>query len=157
MFLFFSLLPAQADSFQSIQNPYADVRATEHTSRSTSSDGRAESFLEMNFGLAALGPHGSLYGLFPGTSFLWGSTGSHSGFVYELQIGAALPTILTGKLGVGVGDLNNNLMIAVRPWPQTIGPQVTIRQWTMSFEICTGNESSANTSFIGTVGYRWTL
>lgn len=37
----------------------------------------------------------------------------------DYEIGFALPTIFTGKVGVGLGNQNNATTIGVRPWPTT--------------------------------------
>ena len=91
----------------------------------------------------------------PGASLLLGSTFSYSNVIFELQLGAAFPSMVTGKIGIGFGNLNRNFVLAVRPWPLTVGPQVKIEQWTFSLEIGTGEGSSFQTGLIGTVGHRW--
>ena len=39
--------------------------------------------------------------------------------VIDYEIGFALPTIFTGKAGVGFGDQNRAIIIGIRPWPST--------------------------------------
>ena len=57
---------------------------------------------------------------FPGASFLLGRTNYYSNnIVIDYEIGFALPTIFTGKAGIGLGDQNNATIIGVRPWPTT--------------------------------------
>ena len=152
MFLFLFSLQAQAepshdDNVAHFTQEDTSLAASYRSSKST--------FIELNVGLATLGAYDFSQLALPGASLMYGGTFSNSGLVYELQIGAALPTLFTAKIGVGVGDLDRNFMIAVRPWPQTIGPQLKIEQWTFSFEIGTADQSSFQAGLIGTVGYRW--
>ena len=90
----------------------------------------------------------------PGASVLWGQTYSKSGFVSEWQIGLAAPSIVTGKLFIGQGNLDvsmDQFVLAV-----FIGPQAKLGRLTFSFEISPYQEIS-RTGLIATVGYRWTV
>ncbi len=58
--------------------------------------------------------------VFPGISFLFGKTNYYSNnLVMDYEIGFALPTVFTGKVGVGLGNQNNATTIGLRPWPTT--------------------------------------
>ena len=114
-----------------------------------------QSFAELNFGMAALSSYTNFE--FPGGSLLFGRTMQASDdFVLEFQIGAAFPSFATAKFGAGVGTLDKNVMVAVRPWPLTLGPQVKRSNWTVSLEFGTTNDEF-NVGTIATVGYRMNL
>ncbi|MAA79072.1 MAG: hypothetical protein CL916_07400 [Deltaproteobacteria bacterium] len=156
MFLFLSLIQAQADSILDFNIQYNEVPFTEEkNTRAASQAISKETFVELNIGLASLGSYDFSQGASPGVSLMYGGTYSNSGLVYELQFGAALPTLFTAKIGIGGGSLERNILIAVRPWPFTIGPQLKIEQCTFSFEVGMANGSSYQAGLIGTVGYRW--
>ena len=58
--------------------------------------------------------------VFPGASFLWGKTTYVSdNFLLDYEYGFAFPTIVTGKIGLGIGNLNNAFVLGIRPWPTT--------------------------------------
>ena len=156
MYLFLPLLQAQAEPFHDFHVQSNEENFTkENTTSVFSPETSKETFLELNIGLASLGSPYFFQGLFPGASLLFGGTISSSGLVCDVQIGAALPSLITGKIGVGIGNLDRNISLAVRPWPLTIGPQIKIEQFTLSLEIGTERGSSFQAGFIGTVGYRW--
>jgi hypothetical protein len=140
---FLPLLQVHADSshdfhIQSTEVNFTAGNKTKKNPNAVSSD----SFFELNIGLAVLGLYDPEAAVVPGASFMYGGTFPNEGLVYELQIGAALPTLFTGKIGVGIGDLDRNIIFALRPWPFTIGPQVKIEHITFSLEIGTAEESS---------------
>ena len=111
----------------------------------------------MNVGIASVDDY-DFSGIFPGTSVLFGKTTSFdSGLVTEAQIGLALPSILTAKLGFGAGNLDKNILLTLRPWPFFIGPQLKLYNFTASFEIGLNNEFSFESGLIATLGYRWKL
>ena len=57
-------------------------------------------YKEFNFGIAVVDDFG-----FPGASFLFGQTNYNSNnTLLDYQIGIAFPSILTGKVGFGIGD-----------------------------------------------------
>ena len=91
-------------------------------------------FIEANVGVASVDSY-EFDWVMPGASVLWGQTYSKSGFVSEWQIGLAAPSIVTGKLFIGQGNLDNNIGIGIRPWPVFIGPQAKLGRLTFSFEI----------------------
>lgn len=113
-------------------------------------------FVEGNLGLASVDDYSYGWGI-PGCSFLFGETYSNKGLVTEWQIGAAFPTILTGKVFVGGGNLKNNIGVAVRPWPFFVGPQGKIGRFTFSFEVGTNSGPSFEAGLISTVGFRWPI
>ena len=116
-----------------------------------------KTFIEMNVGIASVDDY-DFSGIFPGTSVLFGKTTSFdSGLVTEAQIGLALPSILTAKLGFGDGNLDKNILLTLRPWPFFIGPQLKLYNFTASFEIGLNNEFSFESGLIATLGYRWKL
>jgi hypothetical protein len=106
--------------------------------------------IELNIGNASSDEFGIDY--FPGFSIVFVETKQlKNNKVSEWQIGYAFPTFLTGKLGIGFGNLNKNLMVTIRPWPLFFGPQLKLGKMSSSFEV------GINGGFIITVGYRWTF
>ena len=118
--------------------------------------GQAEkrTFTELNIGVAAIDGY-DFYDAFPGASLLIGQTFANNNLVTEYQIGLAAPTILTGKLAVGGGNLDKNIMLACRPWPLTFGPQIKLEWFTASFEVGFDDDISFNAGLIATIGFRW--
>ena len=117
-----------------------------------------KNFIEFNIGIADIGGY-DFNDVFPGTSVLFGRTielGS-SNTVVEWQVGAAFPSLITGKIALGYGNLKNNIALAVRPWPLTIGPQAKIGNFSFSFEVGDGGDLSFEAGLISTVGYRITF
>tara|TARA_Y100000739_G_C20536154_1_gene431363 strand:+ start:648 stop:1043 length:396 start_codon:yes stop_codon:yes gene_type:complete len=114
-----------------------------------------QSFLELNIGVAAIDGYEFKNNTFPGCSFLFGQTYLSGNLVTEWQAGVALPTLMTGKVFVGRGDLDYNFGIGIRPWPLCIGPQAKLGRLTMSFELGYANELSFNAGLIASIGYRW--
>ena len=118
-------------------------------------------FIEVNVGLASVDDY-SYTVPFPGASVLYGQTYNKKSFVIEWQLGLAAPSIVTGKIGIGAGNLKRNLMIAVRPWPLSVGPQahidlVKLGRLTLSFEIGNNDVASYDAGFISTIGWRWII
>jgi hypothetical protein len=117
-----------------------------------------KSFIELNVGLASLDDYNFFYDIFPGASVLFGKTTSFDGgLVTEAQIGLAAPSILTAKLGFGAGNLDNNILLTLRPWPFFVGPHLKLYNFTASFEIGLNNRFSFESGLIATLGYRWKL
>ena len=105
-------------------------------------------FTELNIGVTDFG--------FPGASILWGQTFEFpKNKVVEYQLGIAFPTFGTAKFAAGLGNLKNNIMLAVRPWPLFIGPQVKIGIISLSAEFGTDDFISADAAAIYTIGFRW--
>jgi hypothetical protein len=111
-------------------------------------------FTELNLGVATIDGY-EFSDAFPGASLLYGQTFADNGLVTEYQVGLAAPTILTGKLAIGGGNLDRNIMIACRPWPLTFGPQIKLDWFTTSFEVGFNNGISFDAGLIVTVGFRW--
>ena len=115
----------------------------------------SQSFAELNLGMAALNSYTNFE--FPGGSLLFGKTTQASdNFVLEFQVGAAFPSFATAKFGAGFGTLDKNVLIAVRPWPLALGPQVKRNNWTASLEFGT-TDDSFEVGTIATMGYRMNL
>lgn len=114
-----------------------------------------QSFVELNVGVAAIDGYEFKNNTFPGCSFLFGQTYSSGNLVAEWQAGLALPTVLTGKVFFGGGDLDHNFGIGIRPWPLFIGPQAKLGRLSLSFEYGFANELSFMAGLITSIGYRW--
>ena len=116
-----------------------------------------KSFIELNVGIASVDGY-DFSGIFPGTSVLFGKTTSFDGgLVTEAQIGLAAPSILTAKLGFGAGNLDNYILLTLRPWPFFVGPQLKLYNITASFEIGLNDDISFASGLIATLGYIWKL
>ena len=119
--------------------------------------GNKQTFLELNIGAASIDDY-DFSSPFPGASILFGQTIALSeAMVFEYQLGIAAPSIATGKIALGYGNLENNVALAIRPWPLTIGPQGKIENFSFSFEVGNNNEASFDAGFIVTIGYRFVL
>ena len=118
-----------------------------------------ESFKEWNFGVSFL--RGSNIP-WPGGSYLWGETFiNENDFIIEYQYGFALPTLITGKLGIGKRFKKTEVVVGVRPFPFNFYGQTSFIKgkegyWIASFEFNpTSNFGLSNAIF--NVGYRWDL
>ena len=70
-------------------------------------------YKEINIGIALFDDGG-----FPGASFLFGKTNYFSNnTLLDYQLGVAFPSIVTGKIGFGIGNEDFAAIIGVRPWP----------------------------------------
>ena len=120
-------------------------------------ENKENKFIELNIGLAAIDGY-DFNDAFPGASVLFGQTRQISdNGIFEYQVGIAAPSIITGKVAIGYGNLKNNIALAIRPWPLLIGPQAKIGNFTFSFEVGTDSEISFDAGLISTVGYIWTI
>ena len=82
-------------------------------------------YKEFNFGLALFDGNNA----FPGASFLIGKTNYYSNnTLLDYQAGLAFPSILTGKLGFGIGDEDFATIIGFRPWPTSSYIQFSIKK-----------------------------
>jgi len=124
--------------------------------------------LEWNAGVSYI----DLDAYVPGCSYLIGTTYiTKSNLVLDAQIGLALPTLVTGKIGVGFKAKNAIITAGIRPYPSHAYVQL---QWLpnnrhysfiFSFEesalSMTDNYNwegrSAYSIRLATVGYRWNL
>ena len=81
-------------------------------------------YKEFNFGIALFNNHA-----FPGASFLIGKTNYYSNnTLLDYQAGLAFPSIVTGKLGFGIGDEDFATIIGFRPWPISSYLQFSIKE-----------------------------
>ena len=120
-------------------------------------ENKENKFIEFNIGMAAIDGY-DFYDAFPGASILFGQTRQISdNGIFEYQAGIAAPSIITGKVAVGYGNLKNNIALAIRPWPLFIGPQAKIGNLSLSFEVGTADEISFDAGLISTVAYRWSI
>ena len=70
-------------------------------------------YKEINIGIALFDDSG-----FPGASFLFGKTNYYTNnTLLDYQLGVAFPSIVTGKIGFGIGNEDFAAIIGVRPWP----------------------------------------
>ena len=80
-------------------------------------------YKEFNFGIALFGVNA-----FPGASFLIGKTNYYSNnTLLDYQAGLAFPSIVTGKLGFGIGDEDFATIIGFRPWPTSSYLQFSLK------------------------------
>ena len=120
-------------------------------------ENKTETFIELNIGMASIDEYSTILG-WPGASLLWGQTHQIAeNRIFEHQVGFAYPSIVTGKLAYGIGNLEKYIAIAVRPWPLTVGPQAKIGKLSLSFEVGTADGISFDAGFISTIAYRWTI
>jgi len=71
-------------------------------------------YKEINFGVALFDANN----VFPGASFLFGKTNYFSNnTLLDYQLGVAFPSIVTGKIGFGIGNEDFATIIGFRPWP----------------------------------------
>jgi hypothetical protein len=121
------------------------------------------SFVEWNFGVAYIAEDDFI---FPGTSYLWGQTYiNENNLIFEFEAGLALPSIVTGKLGIGKKFNNTKVIVGVRPFPFNLYLQSSFTNgkkgyWVGSIEF---NPLNSNTSLsfgskaILNFGYRWNI
>ncbi len=89
-----------------------------------------ETYKEFNFGLIT-SVEDEIYNdldIFPGASFLWGKTHYYNNTVLDYQAGFAFPTLVTGKIGFGVGNSNFATIFGIRPWPSTAYLQFSFKK-----------------------------
>ena len=121
-----------------------------------------KAFVEWNFGAAYIDEEF----IFPGTSVLWGKTYiNENNFVFEYELGIALPSIVTGKLGIGKRFNNTKVLVGVRPFPFNFFAQSSFTNgkkgyWIASIEY-NPLDYNATMSFgskaILNLGYRWNV
>ncbi|MCA0131814.1 hypothetical protein [Winogradskyella alexanderae] len=121
------------------------------------------SFSELNVGIAQLT---SEYDVFPGVSYLWGKTVvDENNFIVEYEAGFALPTIITGKVGIGKKFDNTHVIVGLRPYPFNLYFQASLMSgnkgyWIMSVEYNpVGSDSFIffESRALFNIGYRWYL
>ena len=116
-----------------------------------------QTFIEINAGAASIDDY-DFTDTYPGVSVLFGQTFEFTkNGIFEYQIGGALPSIITGKVALGMGNIKNNIGLAIRPWPLTIGPQGKIGNFSFSFEVGNNDTAIFDAGYIATIGYRFQL
>ena len=121
------------------------------------------SFVEWNFGAAVIPDEDFV---FPGTSVLWGKTYiNENNFIFEYEAGFALPSIATGKVGIGKQFNTTKVLMGVRPFPFHLFLQSSFTNgkkgyWIASVEY-NPMDPELGVSFgsraIFNIGYRWTI
>ena len=131
-------------------------------------------YLELNAGIAMVPNFSSnaYWVPMPGASFLIGKRiEEQNNFLMDMEIGLALPTIATGKIGFGSyinKERKSAILVGVRPWPlflffQTNLPSKPKGQWIVSLEAAgsalfdTSRSLSFGSAFIANFGYRWNI
>lgn len=100
-----------------------------------------EKYKEFNFGVILIdvfensnsndGLFSDDFQLYPGASFLLGKTHYfNNNTLLDYQAGFAFPTVVTGKIGFGIGNSDFATVVGVRPWPPTAYLQLSINQKT---------------------------
>jgi hypothetical protein len=111
-------------------------------------------YKEFNFGIAVVDDFG-----FPGASFLFGQTNYNSNnTLLDYQIGIAFPSILTGKVGFGIGDKDFATIIGIRAWPTCPYLQFSIKErhnFSIEYHVFKESEFFEGTSLIYTYGIRF--
>lgn len=123
------------------------------------------SFVEWNFGVAYTAYTDDFF-VFPGTSVLWGRTYiNENNLILEYEAGFALPSLVTGKFGIGKKFNNTKVIVGIRPFPFNLYLQSSFTKgkkgyWITSIEF---NPLNSDTSFsfrskaILNFGYRWNI
>ncbi len=99
-------------------------------------------YQELNVGFAHLDDND--FPFFPGGSVLWGKVfeKTESNFLIDMQVGLALPSLLTAKIGIGSflnKEKRSAISAGIRPWPLHFYTQLNFNegkrgQWVVSFE-----------------------
>ena len=129
-----------------------------------------QGYYEFNFGAAFIEDFEIP---FPGISFLIGNkTYFENNLIFDAEIGLALPSIATAKLGLGYKVGKSEIIVGVRPWPlhYYLQTQLSTNErggWIMSVEISslafrrTYNDTAYEASMysLGMInfGYRWNI
>jgi len=144
----------------------ASIATTSIASQELTNKPSKENFIEWNFGAAYL-PEGNSLGditIFPGTSVLWGKTNiNQNGFIFEYSAGFALPSIITGKLGIGQKFGNTKVIFGIRPYTSNLYLSSSFTNgdkgyWIVSLEYNPLNSDlvlSVESQALFTLGYRW--
>ncbi len=102
---------------------------------------------------------------FPGTSVLLGRTHiNDNNFIFEYEAGFALPSIVTGKLGIGKKFNNTKVIVGVRPFPFNLYSQSSFMGGRKGYPIVSieynpldDSPLSFRSTAILNLGYRWRL
>ena len=123
----------------------------------------SNSFIEWNFGVAYLSEDDFF---FPGTSVLWGRTHIYeNNLIFEYEGGFSIPSIVTGKLGMGIKLNNTRVIMGVRPYPFNLYLQSSFTNgkkgyWIVSIEY-NPLDADASISFLSkailNLGFRWDI
>tara|TARA_B100000902_G_C26616679_1_gene577786 strand:- start:31 stop:420 length:390 start_codon:yes stop_codon:yes gene_type:complete len=82
-------------------------------------------YKEFNFGIAVMDNDFA----FPGASFLFGNTHFYTNnTLLDYQLGVAFPSVVTGKIGFGIGNEDFATIIGIRPWPTCPYLQLSIKE-----------------------------
>tara|TARA_B000000441_G_C21735913_1_gene349848 strand:+ start:1338 stop:1754 length:417 start_codon:yes stop_codon:yes gene_type:complete len=82
-------------------------------------------YKEFNLGIAIMDNDFA----FPGASFLFGKTNYFSNnTLLDYQLGVAFPSIVTGKIGFGIGNEDFATIIGFRPWPTCPYLQISFKE-----------------------------
>lgn len=128
----------------------------------TANDKTGQAFTEWNFGAAYIDDEF----IFPGTSFLWGKTYiNENDVIVEYEVGIALPSLATAKVGIGKQFHNTKVVTGIRPFPFHFFLQSSFTNgkrgyWIASVEYNPLDSESAlsfGSRAIFNVGYRWTI
>jgi len=99
--------------------------------------------------------------VFPGASFLWGKTIYYdNNILLDYEAGLAFPTLITAKLGLGIGNDNKAGIIGFRPWPTSLYFQYNFnkkRIFSIEFMVPYRNNFSTGMKWpiILNYGWRW--
>jgi hypothetical protein len=128
------------------------------------------SYLEVNSGVAVFGEDFSGFKsglMFPGISFLIGNQSFVSkNIFFESQIGLALPSIVTAKIGLGFINKGIGASVGIRLFPTMAYAQIHLPtsngQFNISAEVSPLTNSSLESYSLGarnifTVGYQWNI
>jgi hypothetical protein len=128
------------------------------------------SYLEVNSGLAVFEPSGNggpFSDIFPGLSFLIGNQSFVSkNIFFESQIGLALPSIVTAKIGLGFINKGIGASIGMRLYPTMAYAQIHLPTRNGQFNISAEASPLSNSAYfdfslyaknIFTVGYQWNI
>ena len=111
-------------------------------------------YKEFNFGIAVLDG-----AAFPGASFLIGKTNYYSNnTLLDYQIGVAFPSIVTAKVGFGIGNEDFAAIIGFRPWPTCPYLQLSIKErhnLSIEYHLLQDSDYFQGTSLILTYGIRF--
>jgi hypothetical protein len=130
-----------------------------------------QGYYEVNFGLALI--DGDIEAPFPGISLLIGNKSYFkNNIIVDVEIGLALPSIGTAKLGIGYKTRSSEFTIGIRPWPMHFYLQTQLNSklkggWIMSVEISpylfnrtygeTAQKLSMQSYGMLNFGYRWNI
>lgn len=115
-------------------------------------------YTEFNAGIST-----GIIPVFPGASSLVGATVKYpSGFIVDYEGGLAFPTLITGKVGVGLPvDHNMDLTIGIRAFPSSIYAQILVSRpnkksdLVFTAEALTWSNSTLGQYSVLTVGWRF--